>query len=664
MQSKTSWFNGTLFKKNLTRFWPVWGMYLAAWTLAMPTYLLTKVRYYGQVSDSYSGFENALHWFADSQVLQMLNGAVISSAIFGLFAAMAVFSYLYNNRSAGMMHALPVRREGLFLTNYLSGLLFLAGPAIAVFFLTLGAEAIVGAVNAGALCMWLVVHLLLILFFYSFAVFCAMFTGNLLALPAFYGILNFLAYVLYEVLNFMLDQFLFGYSNIDWLSTAMAWLAPCMGISKAVRVGTVWDNVGHMVANVQFEGLFPVLVYGLVGVVLAVAALLLYRRRHLEAAGDVVSVSWVRPIFKYGVGVCAALAGGMLLYGWFGRGRSAENIWAVLVFLLPCGAIGYFAAEMLLKKSFRAFEHWKGCLVMLAAVALCVGIVRLDVFGYGSRVPRIQDVESVTLDCTRAAPYDSGWLGSSQNTDPEYIQAVLNLHAAIAADRARIEREFDGMESDVEAAPGDSGYSTVGTAYCGIDYYMKNGTRISRRYQLPIKTSALNDPATYDAQLQAMDRFPEVNLENYAFPETKDNIKLVAGEIRVYDTALGEFTTLEISSDGAAALLKAVKSDLTAGRLGRRFLLDDADRMNLCYYDDLGFYFLDKNADATTRQEDEKESSWRISVTLLATATDTLDELRRQGVLGDTHILLTQNEMYVREENLESGTVMAESARG
>ena len=25
MQSKTSFFNGTLFRKNLTRFWPLWA---------------------------------------------------------------------------------------------------------------------------------------------------------------------------------------------------------------------------------------------------------------------------------------------------------------------------------------------------------------------------------------------------------------------------------------------------------------------------------------------------------------------------------------------------------------------------------------------------------------------------------------------------------------
>ena len=29
MKSKTSCFNKTIFRKNMTRFWPVWAVYLA-----------------------------------------------------------------------------------------------------------------------------------------------------------------------------------------------------------------------------------------------------------------------------------------------------------------------------------------------------------------------------------------------------------------------------------------------------------------------------------------------------------------------------------------------------------------------------------------------------------------------------------------------------------
>ena len=121
-----------------------------------------------------------------------------------LLCAMAVFSYLYASRSVGMLHALPLRREGLFLTNYLSGLLFLLLPNLAVFLLALAAEVFAGTVVFSSLFTWLVVVSLFGLFFYSFAVFCAMFTGHLLALPVFYGVLNCLAAIISTLMDSVL----------------------------------------------------------------------------------------------------------------------------------------------------------------------------------------------------------------------------------------------------------------------------------------------------------------------------------------------------------------------------------------------------------------------------------------------------------------------------
>ena len=96
---------------------------------------------------------------------------------------MAVFSYLYSSRSACMMHALPARREALFVSHYLAGLSFLLLPHLAVYALTVAVEAALGCLELVPLTTWLLTQSGVCLFFYSFAVFCAMFTGNLVALP-------------------------------------------------------------------------------------------------------------------------------------------------------------------------------------------------------------------------------------------------------------------------------------------------------------------------------------------------------------------------------------------------------------------------------------------------------------------------------------------------
>ena len=121
MRSATSFFNFTLLRKNFARFWPIWSLYGLFWLAVLPLNILS----------------NRIHWdggMARSLPLNYLDGgpsaAVTLTALFGLLCAMAVFSYLYQSRSVGMLHALPVKREGLFLTNYLSGLSFFALPLL------------------------------------------------------------------------------------------------------------------------------------------------------------------------------------------------------------------------------------------------------------------------------------------------------------------------------------------------------------------------------------------------------------------------------------------------------------------------------------------------------------------------------------------------------
>ncbi len=99
----------------MIRFSPLWIVYSAAWFVAMPLLL---------------GMQLSSDWPPKlNDVIQIL-GAFMTSAgpvvacLYGVAVAMAVFSYLYSARSVSLMHSLPIRRSGLFLTNYISGLLF------------------------------------------------------------------------------------------------------------------------------------------------------------------------------------------------------------------------------------------------------------------------------------------------------------------------------------------------------------------------------------------------------------------------------------------------------------------------------------------------------------------------------------------------------------
>ena len=40
MRYARSWFNVTLFQKNMTRFWPIWGLSLVIWLFLLPVNLI------------------------------------------------------------------------------------------------------------------------------------------------------------------------------------------------------------------------------------------------------------------------------------------------------------------------------------------------------------------------------------------------------------------------------------------------------------------------------------------------------------------------------------------------------------------------------------------------------------------------------------------------
>ena len=94
MRSGTSFFNGTVYKKTLLRFWPIWAICLVIWLIAMPINGLMSLTRGAQGTA-------ALIRFAESSMLYFCGGnplAMIVAVLVGVMAAMAVCSHLYGSR--------------------------------------------------------------------------------------------------------------------------------------------------------------------------------------------------------------------------------------------------------------------------------------------------------------------------------------------------------------------------------------------------------------------------------------------------------------------------------------------------------------------------------------------------------------------------------------
>ncbi len=452
MRSKIFCFNGSLLRSSIKRFWPLWAGYLFLWILIMPLPLMQTLRYAGIPELEFR------EW-----VLNLARiGGTIMGAIFAVFSAMAVWSFLYSSRSASGMACLPVRREGQFFSALAAGFLPLAaGNGIAVLLtlpicLTAGFSPVVLGESFG-------ISILILLFFYGFATLCAQLTGNILVLPMVYGILNFVAVAVDFLLHLVLGYFVYGMYREPTVSDLACYLSPTVGMLAGTDVNTVYEATArgeYLPQRVEFLGWGLLLIYAAVGILCVAAALLLFRRRKMESAGDVVAVDFLRPVFRWcmalGCGLCLACIMQAILY-W--SQDAASSFSSLLIFFLLGAFIGWFAGEMLMKKTFRVFSKraWGGFGICCAVIlALMLGM-RFDLFGYEKRVPQMQQVESVTISCNGE---------SAVLTEQENISRAIGLHRAILADK-RLNQDPDHARMNVR-----------------LTYELRNGLHMDRYYQL------------------------------------------------------------------------------------------------------------------------------------------------------------------------------------
>jgi ABC-2 type transport system permease protein len=246
------------------------------------------------------------------------------------------------------------------------------------------------------------------------------------------------------------------------------------------------NGTGGTLNNVLFNGWSTAATYCAVGIVFTLLAILIYKYRRMETASDIVAVPILKPIFKYCMAIGVSLVFSFILTGILFEYNGVSYIW-LAVFLLLGGVIGYFAAEMLLQKSFKVFRRWKGFLVYsLIVIVLVIGI-NFDIFGFEKYVPETNQVEWIELS--------TSYSGTVEISDSSQIEDFTHVHQAIIDDKAL---NTDGNMSNYSAAgPNlDTSDDYVNDSYkmnVYISYHLKDSKTIIRQYSLYISTETMAD---------------------------------------------------------------------------------------------------------------------------------------------------------------------------
>ena len=131
------------------------------------------------------------------------------------------------------MHTLPIRREGLFLTNFLSGLSMTLIPYAVTGVLCVVVSLCGGAFDAKGLAVTVLAVLGESFFYFSSATFVAFITGNAFTMPPLYALLHFLAVLLDWLISSFAQGFIFGFST--YYTGVVEWLSPTVYLVNNVR---------------------------------------------------------------------------------------------------------------------------------------------------------------------------------------------------------------------------------------------------------------------------------------------------------------------------------------------------------------------------------------------------------------------------------------------
>lgn len=483
MKSRTSFFNTTAFRKDMTRFAPSWGLYSVGLVMVLLVMFLDG--------------NNSVYQNTDV-VVTLIQVTAVVNLFYAFLNAQLLFGDLFSSRLCNALHALPLRRETWFGSHVAAGMAFSVLPNFGAVLLAYGMLDF--GIGWPVMLLWLAAATLQYLCFFGIAVFCMMLSGNRLAAGLVYAIVNFLSLLVYWLLDSLYEPLLYGIRFPEQLFmdlSPVVW----MGRENLVELQTerildAFGNFSHMEIrgmSLLADGWMKQGVYSLVGVGMLALALVMYRKRNLECAGDFAAFKFAEPVLL----ITYTLSLGTILH--LMADVTGAGV-ARYVFLLVGLMVGYFTGLMLLNRTARVFQSKRVLSFLVFGAVFLVTLVAawVDPLGLTRWVPQAENVESVHLSSRYV--YDGYSEGELTLTQEQQILDMIAIHNGALAE------ETDPFQ--------EVGYM-LNTNLC-LEYRMKNGRVHTRFYEIPADSEAGRLLEKYYSSFEYVMGYPEEQIPQMA----------------------------------------------------------------------------------------------------------------------------------------------------
>ena len=494
----------------------------------------------GQVADEFRYLLNGNAFFVSI--------GIVTSAILSAFSG---FGYVYKRTKLDVFHSIPLKREKLFLVQYVSGVMIFAIPFIVSYLLMMIICAFNGFLT-GAIAVLIMQSIgygvLHFLAYYGVAIVAIMLTGKVIV--GSLGMLVFWGYmpILCILIQGFYSRFFVTYSAGGFGQRISDWLAYISPVT--LQIARVMSGVlDYWQERFWYRGVMLAIEVAIIILTFGVS-LWLYRKRASEAAEQAMAFPKTMPILKVLIMVVLSLGAGLffdLLTGsiaWFVFG-------IVLGLIISQGLIAVIYTGDIRKILSGKKSFGVASLIVIAIAAIFV----FDLFGYDRYLPNPDKVKSVGISIAGLdedvvyrddsnfesyANYEEHRLDNGQVED---IPAVYELAKKGIANVKDIPVDKNTSEVIKNGQAGE--YRQV-----RICYNLNNGSKVYRTYSINALQMEPEMAKIYDESSFKEIEYPVLSIK-------KENIGEVFAE-NVFDSEGGR----GILSENKQELLEAYQADL------------------------------------------------------------------------------------------------------
>ncbi len=493
-----SLINSALLKEQLKRFWSLGVLTLLGYILLiiLPIFLMNY--------NTYHSLEELTTLFS------MQHPVMIGASILvPLVTVLVTFSYLFQPKATTAIHAFPISKNQLLLTNVFTGFILIVIPLLILCgFLLMPIEWIRSEISNGAsyaltisppielfpngiqegtilnslpiVAGFFFRTLLVFVFYYAIFLVAAIVSGNAIIYILVSVVFPFIPSALLFLTQMIGFYFCFGFepNNISNLLSQLAIY------TNPILLGLLF----HLTPQARVpSNLIPyILVHMLIIIALFALCFYLNHKRKQERAGDSVVFTPLKNALTFSISLV-----GMILLGLFFL-DTIDSITFMYVGFVIGFIVAYFIAQMIAEKSFNVFVSKARDLIRFGGVAiglflLIILVTKFDLTGYSRYTPNPDDVTGVYLN------YPNDYFGGLDNKsfkdnffieDKQIIADAIAIQKQIIGNKATLRRVFlQNLSGRLDTEK----YGSVSRQY--FLYKLKNEKIVLRRYIVPLALS-------------------------------------------------------------------------------------------------------------------------------------------------------------------------------